>query len=77
MAEVGDRIIGRFAENLAAQLSEEPEEPPPPEDEPLDLIHTAGIPVAKRAAPAAVALLALVLAVRRWRRGRPRGSGTG
>lgn len=77
MAEVGDRIIGRFAENLAAQLSEEPEEPSPPEDEPLDLIHTAGIPVAKRAAPAAVALLALVLAVRRWRRGRPRGSGTG
>ncbi|MES5817460.1 SRPBCC family protein [Streptomyces sp. RG80] len=77
MAEVGDRIIGRFAENLAAQLSEEPEEPSPPEDEPLDLIHTAGIPVAMRAAPAAVALLALVLAVRRWRRGRPRGSGTG
>lgn len=72
MAEVGDRIVGRFAQNLAEQLAGKPEEeeaaPPAPVDEPLDLFRTAGVPIAKRAAVAAVAVLALVLAIRRWRR---------
>jgi carbon monoxide dehydrogenase subunit G len=71
MAEVGDRIVGQFAQNLAEQLGGKPEEeatPPAPVDEPLDLFRTAGVPVAKRAAVAAVAALALVLAIRRWRR---------
>jgi carbon monoxide dehydrogenase subunit G len=71
MAEVSDRIVGQFAENLAGQLGGKPEEeaaPPAPVDEPLDLFRTAGVPVAKRAAVAAVAVLALVLAIRGWRR---------
>ncbi|MGW7205768.1 SRPBCC family protein [Streptomyces sp. NPDC054837] len=69
MAEVGDRIIGRFAQNLAEQLGDEPQETPPPVvDEPLDLFRTAGVPVAKRAAAAAAVVVALVVALRRWRR---------
>ncbi|MEU5890994.1 SRPBCC family protein [Streptomyces sp. NPDC047461] len=69
MAEVGDRIIGRFAQNLAEQLGDEPQETPPPVvDEPLDLIRTAGVPVAKRAAAAAAVVVALVVVLRRWRR---------
>ncbi|MEU5320256.1 SRPBCC family protein [Streptomyces sp. NPDC021056] len=69
MAEVGDRIIGRFAQNLAEQLGDEPQETPPPVvDEPLDLFRTAGVPVAKRAAAAAAVLVALVVVLRRWRR---------
>ena len=69
MAEVGDRIIGRFAQNLAEQLGDEPQETPPPVvDEPLDLFRTAGVPVAKRAAAAAAVIVALVVVLRRWRR---------
>jgi carbon monoxide dehydrogenase subunit G len=68
MAEVGDRIIGRFAQNLAEQLGDKPQEAPPVVDEPLDLFRTAGVPVAKRAAAAAAVVVALVMVVRRWRR---------
>ncbi|MEV7891518.1 SRPBCC family protein [Streptomyces sp. NPDC002817] len=69
MAEVGDRIIGRFAQNLAEQLGDRPQEtPPPPVDEPLDLFRTAGVPVAKRAAVAAAVVVALVVVLRQWRR---------
>ncbi|MDN3026763.1 SRPBCC family protein [Streptomyces sp. S.PB5] len=72
MAEVGDRIIGQFARNLAAQLGEKPEDTAPaaPAEEPLDLFRAAGMPVAKRAALAAAALVAVALVltrVRRWR----------
>jgi carbon monoxide dehydrogenase subunit G len=68
MAEVGDRIIGRFAQNLAEQLGDKPQDTPPPVvDEPLDLFRTAGVPVAKRAAAAAAVVVALVV-LRRWRR---------
>ncbi|MEU6372340.1 SRPBCC family protein [Streptomyces sp. NPDC046909] len=73
MAEVGDRIIGQFARNLAEQLGEKPREEAlegtreetPPVEEPLDLFRAAGVPVAKRAAVAGVLVVALVLAVRR------------
>ncbi|KKD03633.1 SRPBCC family protein [Streptomyces sp. WM6386] len=69
MAEVGDRIIGRFAQNLAEQLGDQPQEAQPPVvDEPLDLFRTAGVPVAKRAAAAAAVVVALVVVLRRWRR---------
>ncbi|MER6183736.1 SRPBCC family protein [Streptomyces sp. NPDC001652] len=69
MAEVGDRIIGRFAQNLAEQLGDRPQDTPPPVvDEPLDLFRTAGVPVAKRAAAAAAVVVALVVVLRRWRR---------
>ncbi|MGW3265912.1 SRPBCC family protein [Streptomyces sp. NPDC001056] len=109
LAEVGDRLVGQFADCLAARLVERPgaaageagageeavgagaaagageaagagragapearragEEPPP-----LDLLRTAGVPLAKRAAPIAAALAALVVAVLRLRR-RRRGHG--
>ncbi|GHE06044.1 SRPBCC family protein [Streptomyces alanosinicus] len=67
LAEVGERLVGRFADCLAERLATRPEpaaeEPAAPADEqpqPLDLLRTAGIPVAKRAA--AVALVLAVLA---------------
>lgn len=87
LAEVGDRIVGRFAERLAEQLGEtqgdveresegkaqgDVETRQP--DEPLDLFRTAGVPVAKRAAAAAAALAVVVLAasrIRHHRRRRP------
>ncbi|MEU0005128.1 SRPBCC family protein [Streptomyces sp. NPDC006314] len=86
LAEVGDRLVGQFAECLAQRLAERApaagEEPgrldeagPAPLDraeaEPLDLLRTAGMPMAKRVAglAAAVAVLAWV-AVRLRRRGR-------
>ncbi|MFF4272570.1 SRPBCC family protein [Streptomyces sp. NPDC001536] len=68
MAEVGDRIIGQFAQNLAEQLGDKPQETSPPVDEPLDLFRTAGVPVAKRAAAAVAVVVALVVVLRRWRR---------
>ncbi|GLX52641.1 hypothetical protein Shyhy01_55910 [Streptomyces hygroscopicus subsp. hygroscopicus] len=109
LAEVGDRLVGQFADCLASRLAERPgaatgaagmgeeaagtgeaagagkaagagragapearragEEPPP-----LDLLRTAGVPLAKRAAPIAAALAALVVVVLRLRR-RGRGHG--
>ncbi|MET8615899.1 SRPBCC family protein [Streptomyces misionensis] len=86
LAEVGDRLVGRFADCLAARLAERPEpaeeaaasEPPRAEPQaaqeppPLDLLRTAGGPVARRAAPVVAAVAALVLVVLRLRR---RGKG--
>ncbi|AKH86015.1 hypothetical protein AA958_31635 [Streptomyces sp. CNQ-509] len=109
LAEVGDRLVGRFAECLAGKLADggaevatdaatdadgadagagavrgpgaEPAsglapavpavETSAPGTEPLDLVRTAGVPVAKRAAAGAAvaaALAAVALAVRRARR---------
>ncbi|MEU2054932.1 SRPBCC family protein [Streptomyces bungoensis] len=79
LAEVGDRLVGQFAQCLAERLTErpaeaaaeEPVQPPRAEPEPVDLLRTAGLPVAKRAAGAAAALGALaLLATRLWRRRR-------
>ncbi|MGV9357514.1 SRPBCC family protein [Streptomyces misionensis] len=90
LAEVGDRLVGRFADCLAARLAERPEpaeeaaasEPPrsgrreAEEPPPLDLLRTAGGPVARRAAPVVGAVAALVLVVLRLRRrGKGRGAG--
>ena len=75
LAEVGDRLVGRFAGCLAARLGEPeperaPEAAPPsvePDDEPLDLPRAIGVTVAKRAA-AAVAAVLVGLAITRLRR---------
>ncbi|GAA3833926.1 hypothetical protein GCM10022403_078580 [Streptomyces coacervatus] len=74
MAEVGDRLVGQFAQCLSERLVEPAGAvaEPPEETEPLDLFRTAGVPVAKRAAVAlaAAVVVAVVFArVRRWRRG--------
>ncbi|MEU7057130.1 SRPBCC family protein [Streptomyces sp. NPDC046197] len=91
LAEVGDRLVGQFAECLSHRLVEtpaqaepagepaarpegptEPAAVRPAEPEPLDLLRTAGVPVAKRAAvvlAAAVAVALLIQGVRRLRRG--------
>ncbi|WP_405741264.1 SRPBCC family protein [Streptomyces sp. NBC_00028] len=73
MAEVGDRIIGQFAACLAEQLAAAPDDTASPaEEESLDLLRTAGVPLARRLAPVVVAAVATVLVVsrirRRWRR---------
>ncbi|WP_225097611.1 SRPBCC family protein [Streptomyces sp. CoH27] len=78
LAEVGDRLASQFAACLADRLTTLPEptaeEPAALTDEqpqPLDLLRTAGVPVAKRAALAVAALAALAYAARRLlRRGR-------
>ncbi|MFS4094481.1 SRPBCC family protein [Streptomyces sp. AF1A] len=91
LAEVGDRLVGQFATCLADRLTEQPqgaeEEPGRPEEarpasppreeaEPLDLLRTAGLPVAKRAAALAAAAAVLAWAatrlLRRGRKGRTR-----
>ena len=75
MSEVGDRIIGQFAECLSQRLGEPAQAPAqeePEETEPLDLFRTAGVPVAKRAAvgvAAALVVAAVVYAGLRLRRG--------
>ena len=76
MAEVGDRLVGQFAQCLSERIVEpEPAAAvaePPEEIEPLDLFRAAGVPVAKRAAvavAAAVVVAVLFTRVRRWRRG--------
>jgi carbon monoxide dehydrogenase subunit G len=90
LGEVGDRLVGQFAECLSERLAETPPAVPAggavagaPEEvrekpaagraepEPLDLLRTAGVPVAKRAAVAAgaaAAVVLLVVGVRRLRR---------
>ncbi|MFF7970007.1 SRPBCC domain-containing protein [Streptomyces sp. NPDC007905] len=81
LGEVGDRLVGQFAACLAELLAERPDQPsaeapaPPAreEPEPLDLLRTAGLPVAKRAAGAvAAAVVVFLVAVRLWRRCRAR-----
>ncbi|MFF2511951.1 SRPBCC family protein [Streptomyces sp. NPDC058086] len=85
MAEVGDKLVGQFAECLARRLEEPTDRTEPPEPaeplqpvhptqpaqpaQPIDLLRTAGPPVAKRVAiVAATAVLALVFVrIRRHR----------
>jgi hypothetical protein len=82
MAEVGDKLVGQFAECLARRLEEPTERTEPPEPvepfqsaqpvqpaEPIDLLRTAGPPVAKRVA-VAVATVVLALVFVRIRRHR-------
>ncbi|MHC3467162.1 SRPBCC family protein [Streptomyces sp. 7R007] len=87
MAEVGDRLVGQFADCLSERLStpqppaveepaERPEERPAQrqqqETAPLDLVRTAWLPVAKRVAVAAAAAAAVVLVAGGVRRWRRR-----
>ncbi|MFD4504996.1 SRPBCC family protein [Streptomyces sp. NPDC058457] len=87
LSEVGDRLVGRFAECLAARLAERPPgsdgEGEPLDEEfgdavpaqPLDLLRTAGVPVAKRAAAVAAVLAVLTVAAARLRRCRRHRAG--
>ncbi|MEV7978683.1 SRPBCC family protein [Streptomyces sp. NPDC086519] len=72
LSEVGDRLVGQFAACLAQRLGERSEENPEPvaeeEPEPLDLLRTAGLPVAKRVAAAAAVIAVLAWTVTRCRR---------
>ncbi|MFD9098316.1 SRPBCC family protein [Streptomyces collinus] len=104
LAEVGDRLVGRFAACLEELLAERPAASPaeaaapptgegaaappveagtaaPPvreEPEPIDLLRTAGLPVAKRvAAVAAAAAVVALAAVGLRRRGRTRSGRRG
>ncbi|MEV6835706.1 SRPBCC family protein [Streptomyces sp. NPDC051133] len=86
LAEVGDRLVGQFADCLAGRLTERApaaEEEPGRADatgsaapsareepEPLDLLRTAGLPVAKRAAVAAAVVAVLAGVAVCWRRKR-------
>ena len=84
MADVGNKLIGQFADCLAGQLAagspgaagaaEAPAEAPsvevvpdPAAAQPIDLVASAGPAIAKRLAPVAVALLVLLIVVRRRR----------
>ncbi|MEV6948997.1 hypothetical protein AB0N07_45220 [Streptomyces sp. NPDC051172] len=74
MAEVGDRLVGRFAQCLSERIVEpepaaavaEPRE----EAGPLDLFRTAGVPVAERAAVAVAAAVVVTVVFTRVRRRR-------
>ncbi|MBA2946092.1 SRPBCC family protein [Streptomyces himalayensis] len=95
MAEVGEKLVGQFADCLSEQLTAPPaaaaeavagagapaaaeateaavaERPAPVEAEPIDLVRTAGLPVAKRAVAAvlaAAAVAALIFVAIRRRR---------
>ncbi|MEU1200929.1 SRPBCC family protein [Streptomyces sp. NPDC005813] len=104
MAEVGDRLVGRFADCLAERLGGAERSPVPgpaaseaglgsdagsgaappaeaerfdgpavtafPEAEPIDLFGTAGVPVVKRLAPVAAAVVAVLVLLRIRRRAR-------
>ncbi|MEV6106612.1 SRPBCC family protein [Streptomyces sp. NPDC051940] len=86
MAEVGEKLVGQFAECLAERLGESARSGPGSAsdsgsglgaevaDEPIDLLRTAGVPVGKRLGALVAAGAALVLAVaavrRRFRRRR-------
>ena len=84
VAEVSERLIGQFAENLARELETSKsgtvtgaEQATPrsaaPAGDSLNLLSLAGGPVARRLAPVVTVLatLAAVALVRRLRRGRP------
>ncbi|MFF5147574.1 SRPBCC family protein [Streptomyces sp. NPDC013157] len=68
LAEVAGTLVGRFAENLAAELAVTEPDPVarpsgPVVAEPIDLIDAAGASALKRIAPPATALAALLLLV--------------
>ncbi|WP_419999756.1 SRPBCC family protein [Streptomyces boninensis] len=72
MEEVGERLIGQFADCLASELTSPGGEGESDEEaEPIDALRTAGVPVAKRllAMAAGLGLLALALRAARRRRG--------
>ncbi|MFF7171282.1 SRPBCC family protein [Streptomyces pseudovenezuelae] len=74
LAEVGDRLVGRFSACLAERLGEREEAPEAArtaeeaDDEPLDLLRALGVPVAKRTAAALAAAAVVVVVVTRIRR---------
>jgi carbon monoxide dehydrogenase subunit G len=79
IADVGSRITEQFVERLNQELVAAPEDAPqaapqatptptPPQDEELDLGAVAVLPVLKRLAPIAAALVLAVLALRLLRR---------
>ncbi|WP_406431629.1 SRPBCC family protein [Streptomyces sp. NBC_00631] len=72
LSEVGDRLVGQFATCLAERLAERRDDSPEPveerEPEPLNLLRTAGLPVAKRVAVAAAAAALVAWALTRLRR---------
>ncbi|MEU6258339.1 SRPBCC family protein [Streptomyces sp. NPDC047043] len=72
MAEVGDRLVGQFAQCLSERIVEPAAAvvEPPEETEPLDLFRTAGVPVAKRAAVGVAAVVVVAVVVLRLRRSR-------
>ncbi|WP_329296168.1 SRPBCC family protein [Streptomyces pseudovenezuelae] len=76
LAEVGDRLVGRFSACLAERLGEREDAPEAArtaeeaDDEPLDLLRALGVPVAKRAAVALAAAAVVVVVVTRIRRRR-------
>ncbi|MFJ3772583.1 SRPBCC family protein [Streptomyces sp. NPDC090075] len=72
LAEVGDRLVGQFATCLAERLTERPRHLAEDDEapQPLDLLRTAGVPVAKRAAAVAAVLAVLTVAAARLRRRR-------
>lgn len=75
--EVGNKLVGRFAEALAAELARPPlPESPAHPAEAVDLLGVAAVPVLRRVLVPAVAALAVALAVltvrRRLRRQRQR-----
>ena len=82
LADVGDKILGKFADCLATELSrDEPDAPPErgsaaplrtvPREDTLDLLDNAGSAVIKRVAPLVGGLILLLLI---WRLAvRPRG----
>ena len=69
LAEVGDRLVGQFAICLAERLTDRPQHLDEDDEapQPLDLLRTAGIPLAKRAAACIAVLLALAVLLRRRR----------
>ncbi|MFF7981459.1 SRPBCC family protein [Streptomyces sp. NPDC007901] len=72
LAEVGDRLVGQFATCLAERLTDRPQHMDEDDEapQPLDLLRTAGVPVAKRAAAVAAVLAVLTVAGARLRRRR-------
>jgi carbon monoxide dehydrogenase subunit G len=80
MEDVGNRVLGEFAKRLEAEIASESAgdggpstPPPPPVDDALDMgaaiAQTSAARVARRTAPLAIALLALLYALRRRRSG--------
>ena len=74
LADVSARLMKEFADRLAQDLSEvsvaavDAPEKPKAQPAPVDLVATAGVPLAKRAAPLVAAVFVLYWLTRRRRR---------
>ena len=74
LADVSARLMKEFADRLAQDLSEvsvaavDAPETPKAQPAPVDLVATAGVPLAKRAAPLVAAVFVLYWLTRRRRR---------